>query len=73
MELIIITITVFSVGYLIFMIIDDKDENVQRRLTAFSSSYEGRNKNRKEDEDSKDFLAERIEGIELDMESFLKK
>ena len=63
MELIIITITVFSVGYLIFMIIDDKDENVQRRLTAFSSSYEGRNKNRKEDEDSKDFLIKSFDNI----------
>ena len=63
MELIIITITVFSIGYLIFMIMDDKDENVQRRLTAFSSTSDRRNKNRQEDEDSKDFLVKSFDNI----------
>ncbi|MEI8389416.1 MAG: type II secretion system F family protein [bacterium] len=63
MELIIITITVFSVGYLIFMIMDDKDESVQRRLSSLSSSSDRINKNRQEDEDSKDFLIKSFNNI----------
>lgn len=64
MEFIIIPITVLAIGYLIHMLLDDKDDNIQRRLAEFSSGYDRRSKeNSEEDDDSTDFLVKTINNL----------
>jgi len=64
MEFIIIPITVLAIGYLIHMLLDDKDDNIQRRLAEFSSGYDRRLKeNSEEDDDSTDFLVKTINNL----------
>jgi len=64
MEMIIIPITVLSIGYIIFMFLDEGgDTNVKRRLTEYSSGYDKRSYDNTEEEDSTDFLANSMSNI----------
>ncbi|OGH96145.1 MAG: hypothetical protein A2039_09115 [Candidatus Melainabacteria bacterium GWA2_34_9] len=64
MEIIIIPITILSIGYIIFMFLDEGgDSNVQRRLTEYSSGYDKRGNDDTEEQDSKDFLANSMSNI----------
>ncbi|OGI04703.1 MAG: hypothetical protein A2104_03570 [Candidatus Melainabacteria bacterium GWF2_32_7] len=64
MEIIIIPITILSIGYIIFMFFDDEgDSNVQRRLTEYSSGYERKDNKNAEDQDPTDFLANSMGNI----------
>lgn len=65
MEIIIIPITILSIGYIIYMFLDDEggDGQVKRRLTEYSSGYERKSSHDTEDEDASDFLANSIGNI----------
>ena len=65
MEIFIIPITILAIGYMIFMFMDNSDENVKRRLNAHSTSTSNdrKNKNGQDDIDSADFLFKNINNI----------
>lgn len=67
MEIIIIPIIVLSIGYIIYMFMDEGDDNVKRRLTEFSSGYDRRRQDNTDDIDSKDFIRSSFNNIAKNM------
>jgi len=57
MQAFVVLITVLSIAYVIYILMDNSDsDNVKRRLSEYSSGYERNTKKREEDDESQDFL-----------------